>query len=1347
MKYLAYFLILFIAGSQNLNAQYYFKHFKVENGLSNNIVFCSLQDKKGFMWFGTRDGLNRFDGYSFKVFRHNPKKKKSLGSNYISSIYEDAYGTLWIGTTKGLYRYNEKTEDFTLLGITAGNNIGDVKLDDQGNLWFLSGLTLVKYNIKTRKLIPFKARDNFNITSICIENNNIWISTGDGHIKKYLPENNSFLNFDLFNQSKYTSSKWIKKIYYTGDQTILIGTSSQGVKLFDIEKKTYQDVLTYNQDKTEIYARDFIKNADGEYWIATESGIYIYNPGKNDFINLQKSNTNPYSLADNAVYTLCKDKEGGIWAGTYFGGISYFPKPYAPFEKFFPQSLVNSISGHAVREICADKNENLWIGTEDAGLNKLDKRTGKFIHIKPTGTAKGLAYSNIHGLLANDNELWIGTFERGLDVLNIHTGNVIKHYSLNNGTSSSRSNFIISLYKTSAGEIFAGTGLGLYRYDSLKDNFTVVPDIATNDFIYSVFEDHTGTIWAGTLENGVFYFRPKTKESGNYRYHATDSNSISSNAINSIFEDSNHDLWFATEGGGLCKFHRKTNTFKRYSTKDGFPSNIMFRILEDKTKKLWISTSRGLTFFDPKLETVKVFTKADGLLTDQFNYNSAYKDTNGRMYFGSVDGMISFDPNNFSRNRFTPPIYITGFQIYDRELTINQENSPLKESITSTNYIHLDYNQATFSIDFAALSYTAPEVNEYAYKMEGLDDEWSYLKTNRKIYFTNLPPGIYTFLVKGANNSGVWNDEPARLTIEISPPYWASNWAYIIYFMLALAATYYCVRDYHKRQEQKNKRKIQLLEIEKEREIEHLEAEKEREIYHAKIEFFTNVTHEIRTPLTLILAPLENIIKNEKSPLEIKDSLKIMEKNTHHLLDLTNQLLDFRKAESKGFSLSFIRVNISKLLHETFLRFKLAADSKGLTYIIELPEKDVLAYVDVAAVTKILSNLFSNAIKYSEKNVYIELAPHDAEEENFVIRIKNDGVYIPEEIRDRIFEPFYRMEVSENELGTGIGLPIARSLTELHKGSLCVTSISYLNVFILTLPARHEKEFQLHHEKDQTEEIHPVESKENEVPSTLKPTVLLVEDNKDILEYLSRELSPFYAVSTAPNGREAINIIENTMVQLIISDVRMPVMDGFELCEYIKSNIEFSHIPLILLTSKNTLSSKIKGLELGADSYIEKPFSPEHLHVQISNLLSNRNKIKEYFARTPLLNMKSIGCSKTDQLFLEKLNEVIQQNMADTDLDIEFLASEMNMSRPTLYRKIKAISSLTPNEMIKIARLKKGAELLALGEYKIFEVCDIVGFSSQSYFAKNFQKQFGMTPREYFDSNKKTNSADEYHYD
>ena len=1329
MKYFILFCLLFLGRVNMAAAQYYFKHFKVEDGLSNNIVFCSVQDKKGFMWFGTRDGLNRFDGYTFKTFRHEAGNDHSLGSNYIICTYVDSMGILWIGTTNGLYQYNEKTEDFTLLNVTANANIGDIKRDNKDNLWFISGLALFKYDLKIKRLHSYQPAGQFDATSICIADNNIWVATGDGMVKKYIDKTDSFISFDLFENSSPVSSRWIKKIFNTGKNSLMVGTSNYGIKLFDLEKQTYKDILTYNDDKTEIYARDFIDNGDNEYWIATETGIYIYNLNSAGIKHVQKQYTDPYSISDNAIYTLCKDKEGSIWAGTYFGGVNYVPKAYAHFEKFYPLGTGAGISGNAIREICADQYNNLWIGTEDAGLNKLALGTGKFTNFRPTGIKGSISHSNIHGLLANGNELWIGTFEHGLDILNIKTGKVLKHLTLSNGSNTSRSNFIISLYKTSLGDILAGTGYGLYKYNPVKSTLDEVPEVIQNNFIYSITEDHEGTIWVGTLGSGVFYYNPKTHTKGNFRYEEANKGSLSNNTVNSIFEDSRRNLWFATEGGGICMLDKKRNAFKRYGTQNGFPSNIIFKVLEDKRQRLWISSSRGLICFNPLNNDLKIYTRANGLLTDQFNYNSAYKDLQGRMYFGSVNGMVSFNSDKFINNVFTPPVYITGFQVYNRELVINAKNSPLKTSVTITDGITLAYNQGTFSIDFAALSYTAPEMNEYAYKMDGLEHTWNYLKTNRKVYFTNLPAGTYTFWVKGSNSSGIWNRHPTRLVIEITPPFWASKWAYIAYAVIVISLLYYLIYSYHRRTEQKNRRKIEGLQLEKEREIAHLENEKEREIYLAKIAFFTNVTHEIRTPLTLIKGPLEKVMKSMGHNTGIADHLNIMEKNTHHLLDLTNQLLDFRKTETAGFSLSFIRTNISEILRDTYFRFKSAAEEKELEYLLKLPEGDVYAYVDMAAVIKILSNLFNNAIKYSLARVSIELFPRKNDDFVFKLRVTNDGTLVPQKFREKIFEPFVRLEGSESQLGTGIGLPLSRSLAELHKGTLDFEPGYEVNTFMLTLPVHQEKEFKLGAEVPGQPSIITVATQPVEDTNGLR--ILLVEDHADIREFIAKELTPAYTVIKTENGADALNALANGKISLIISDVMMPVMDGFELCRNVKSNIEFSHIPIILLTAKNTLESKIIGLELGADCYIEKPFSPEHLAVQVSSLLKNRNNVKEHFARHPLTSIKTMAYTRADEIFLEKVNDAIIKNMANTELSIEILAATVNMSRPTLFRKIKAISNLSPNELIKIARLKRAAELMAENDYKVYEICEIVGYSSQSYFAKNFQSQFGMTPSEY----------------
>lgn len=1030
---------------------YYFRHFQVENGLSNNAVICCVQDKKGFLWFGTKDGLDRFDGYTFKIFRYDPDDKASIGSNFIHTLYVDRSDVLWAGTEKGLYKYDATTESFSFLPTPFKEQITDIKMDTRGNLWFISNFNLFKYYEPTNKLEQFTIPPNFEATSICtLADGSVWASTSGGLLKKYNFDSNSFESFNMFEHSPKTVSNWIEKLYATLNGNILIGTSNQGVKLFDTRTLTYKDILTYNADKTEIFARNFVQTTPDECWIATESGIFIYNMITGKAINLHKDYSNPYSISDNAVYTFCKDKEGGIWAGTYFGGINYYPKQPLAFTKYFPEKGKNSLSGNVVREVHQDQYGNLWIGTEDAGLNKLDTATGQFTSFQPTGTKDGIAYTNIHGILASGNELWIGTFEHGLDVMNIKTGKVIRHYSKKSDSGSLKSNFIYCIYQPPAGDIMLGTTIGAYRYNRATDNFSLLKGFPLFVWYSSLLQEEDGTIWACTYGNGVLYYNAKTNKGGSFRYDSHDKNSLASDRVNSIFEDDKKNLWFATEGG-LCLFDRQKNHFIRYTTQNGLPTNFILSLLEDSKKNLWISTSRGLVCFDPATGQSIVYTKANGLLNDQFNFSSAFKDAKGRMYFGSVKGLISFHPDEFTKSNFTPLVYITGFQVNNKELIINKSGSPLTKSITYTDKIRLTHNQSTFSIDFASLSYTAPEMSEYAYKMEGLNKDWTYLKTNRKVYFTELTPGTYTFKVKAAINNEGWKGPESGLIIEILPPWWASRWAYLTYTLLVSGLIYFLIRNYHRRINEKNRRKIEIL-----------EHEKEKEIYQAKIEFFTNVAHEIKTPLTLIKGPMEKIMKKNGYAPDISGNLKLMEKNTNRLIELTNQLLDFRKTETKGFSLNFVRTNISSTLEDIFNSFKVLAEQKNLLYQVRFPEKEVYAYVDTDAFNKILSNLFNNAIKYGQYEVQVKLELTN-EEKTFQITIQNDGYLVPADMKEQVFEPFFRLKEAEKQSGSGIGLSISKSLTELHKGRLELGEArNNMNTFILTLPVHQEIEFDLH---------------------------------------------------------------------------------------------------------------------------------------------------------------------------------------------------------------------------------------------------------------------------------------------
>ncbi|WP_164849842.1 ligand-binding sensor domain-containing protein [Mucilaginibacter limnophilus] len=1034
--------------STHLKAQpYYFTHYQVESGLSNNAVICSIIDKKGFMWFGTKDGLNRFDGYTFKVFRNDLDDKSSLGNNFIFSLYDDPDGILWVGTERGLYKYNYDTEKFSFLKNSSTNSIRAIVKDGQKNLWFIAGLTLFKC-LPDGSIKSYAGR--FEATTLCLSDGNLWTGTPQGFLNRYNPGSDSFTPYNVFNPKIPATSNWIEKVHSDRAGRILVGTSNQGVKIFNTNKNTYIDLITHKEDGTDIFARDFIRRSADELWIATESGIYIYNEKTRQFTNLQKQYNNPYSISDNAIYTLCKDREGGIWAGTYFGGVNYYPTQYTFFEKFYPKVGENSISGNAVREICRDGRGNLWIGTEDAGLNKLDLRSGQFTNYLPCEGRGSITNTNIHGLLVSGNYLWIGTFEHGLDVMDLRTEKVVRHYNAGPAPNQFKSNFIYCTLKTSKGKILLGTAVGLYMYNEKSDDFTLMEQTPGYAFHTMLIEDSNGTIWAGTFRDGVYYFNLQTGVKGYINHDPSVKTDLSMNRVTGILEGSDHYIWITSESG-LFKYDPVNKKLKQFTVKEGLPGDLLYSVLEDDNKQLWISSSKGLICFNMTTEKVVTYTKSNGLLNDQFNYNSAYKDTNGNMYFGSVKGLVNFNPSKFVRNTFIPPVYITGFQVHNNELRVDKNNSPLKESIISTKHITLDYRSSSFSIDFSALSYTSPNTIEYAYKMEGLDEQWTYIKANRKAYFTELPPGKYTFKVKAANSSGVWNTGVTTLTIQIRPPFWKSEIAYLLYTLAAAGCIFYIIRRY--------KQKLQA-EHDHQREI--FENEKEKEIYQAKIEFFTNVAHEIRTPLTLIKAPMEKVVKRAAEVPDIEKNLRIMEKNTDRLLTLTNQLLDFRRTESKGFSLNFVKADITELLREIWINFQPAAERRSINYKLLMPERPFFAYIDPEALTKVVSNLLDNAIKYGRSEVSIELMPVKRHDKSFKIEVRNNGKPLPSELHELIFEPFFRVKDHEKKTGTGIGLSISRALTELHNGRLEICEPrNGFNIFVITLPIHQLFEFNL----------------------------------------------------------------------------------------------------------------------------------------------------------------------------------------------------------------------------------------------------------------------------------------------
>ena len=1260
----------------------------MNDGLTANTVRNIVQDKQGFIWFGTDNGLCRYDGVKVQSYRI-----AELGiSQYVSALIVDDEG-LYIGTTKGVFQMRFDTQVFQHLQMDIHSTVTHLSKDKEGNLWVATMEQGVFCMTKERsRHYDFKASGGAVAQVLVDRDNQVWTVTNWGQpvVQRLNRLHDQFEPVSLTYGKNYNALSMLQ----TRDGRMWLGTWENGLLLMHSDGRLEQ-VLSPSLVGKGTHIHTLMERADGSICIGCDDGVVCFHP--------QTREVSSDIPSEHFVYAITVDTEGGLWIGTFYSGVNYISPVGKRFETF---TLKSGLTGSVISRFCEDRWGRIWVASDDGGLMCYVPQEQRFVDF-PHHTQ--LAQQNVHALCFHDSapgsavspcaELWIGTYTNGVMVLDVEKG-TLRQFSHDDNPRSLDNSSSYAICHDSKGRIWVATMEGLNLYNDDKQDFERIRSLGT--VTIDIDEDAQGDLWLSTQDDGLWRYQPEKKTWKTYRHDANDNHSLPNDQVNCAYVDEQGRLWVGTFGG-LCFFQPASDSFERIHL--DIPSQNVMSIIEDQGA-LWLTTERGIVKYVPE-ESVQRFTLHDGLVCEQFQPNSGIKAADGRIYFGTTSGFNAFYPYQIEANSKMPPVYITTLEILNQR---RETEDGLPVDVSHLNQLSLAYNEAKMlTLAFASLSYCAPEKNQYAYKLEGFDSDWNYVGNQSRATYTNLPAGTYTFRVKATNNDGVWSAREATLRIVVHPPFWWSWYAKLFYLLLVIGAIWYYVR-------------LRLLRAERQhqREMERLNAEKEREMREARLNFFTMIAHEIRTPVSLIIGPLEKL--NVENP-----QLDIIKRNAHRLLELVNQLLDFRKVEQQDLVIHQSPQNIRELMKSVSERFAPTFKQGGKRFTVDYPDEQLIAMVDKEAVTKVISNLLSNANKYTEDEV--RLSSH-ADGDHFRIEVADNGAGIREEDRQRIFEPFFQAE--GNKPGTGIGLNIVKNIVEQHHGSISVTSeVGKGSVFTVELPIGDLDDYQ----GDRPDGRTRIDNQES-VPLVTKPVMLIVDDSEDMVSFLSSNFKEKYEVVTAGDGIEALDQLRQKEVNIIISDWMMPRMDGAEFCQRVRQNPQTSHIPFVMLTAKTDDDSKVQGMNVGADTYIEKPFSLEYLEACIRNMLKLRRQLMEKFSTQPLEPVTEIAGNPTDNEFLMRMNKVIEENFSNPDLNVNFLADKLNISRSGLFAKIKTLADVTPNEMIQIVRLKRAAQLLHEGRHLVNEVGYMVGFSSPSYFSKCFQKQFGITPGDYMKTSK-----------
>ena len=1327
-------MLVFLAGTL-MGQSFYFRKYQVEMGLSHNSVWCLLQDSYGFMWFGTSDGLNRFDGKKFKIFRNDNQEKFSLGNNSVQSLFEDKKQNIWVGTNEGIYIYqraNGRFEPFnkkTQYNVSISSEVKKIIQTGKGQIWIATlGQGIFIYDPKTDTLTQNSRYTSFvwdisedqtyRIYTSSLQEGLICYNQNGKYLDSYIPDSDK----------KNTGNLRISCVQTVGNRVwFSIGTNT----LCSLDSRTKQ-LKRYHGVRQHIGTiRAIAKYSEKELLIGSDNGLYIFGIPDGRFVRIDNL-LDPRSLSDQSISAILKDSEGGFWISTYLGGVNYLPKQALVFNYYPPTPEPRLCTGKVISQFCENRDGNIWVGAQD-GLKLMNIKTKSITPYPIPGTIQRL---DIRALLLDDNKLWIGTYANGLKVFDLNTKKLTEYHHIRNSSTTICSNDVLSLYRDREGNIYVGTSSGLCRYDRSTNHFETLNFVGTMTSVFDILEDQSGYLWIATDNAGVFRLNRKNNQWKHYVREEGHRGSIISNSIITLHEDLKGRIWLGTNGGGLCWFDENSESFIDFDPQNQIlPSKVVYAIEEDILGNFWISGNAGLLRVDPYDKTnVKLFTREDGLQSNQFNFKASLKSSTDMLYFGGINGFNSFFPNDFVENNFIPPVYIIDAKLYNINEKENKEVLNLEGPVYTTKEITLPYGNNSIAFEFRALSYEQPNKNRYKYILEGFDKSWVDNGGIGFASYTNLPAGEYVFRARGTNNDHRWNEQAASIRLTVLPPWWSSGYAYWAYFVLIVTVAYFVYRYLTTKARKKFKGQLEAYQI-----------KTEKDAYQSKIRFFVNLVHEIRTPLSLIKLPLERL-SDEGSDVKTSRYLTVINKNVNYLLHVANQLLDFQKIENQSIVLDLRNQSLNELVKEVYEQFVYSVASQQIDISLSLPEEDRVTAFDREKIYKILINLLSNAIKHARTRIELQLECFD---EHFEIRVADDGPGIPDEEKERVFEAFYQSSGTKNGLGTGIGLAFSKSLAESHQGRIVLEDNEWDGAsFILSLPVQQDKEELSSVENEvqgaavpeKVDECDPEEPVRTEAPFK-KYKVLLVEDNAELLDMIEDSLKSYFTMLKAQDGRQALSILFSENIDLVVSDVMMPEIDGLELCKAIKTDINYSHIPVILLTAKVGLDSKIEGMEYGADVYLEKPFSIVYLRKQIGNLLNLKISFQKLLMSDPPLAIESMSVPKRDKKFLERLHDKIEEHIAELDFSIDNIAENMYMSRSSFYRKIKSITGMSPTDYLKTLRLNKAAELLLREEYPVSEICTRTAFSSSSYFAKCFKARFGVLPKDYVKKKKGSGSA------